>query len=77
MGPPRSGAGVGIGMLRGFVVFWKSQRFKKCIFPKYQDSTTFHADPKFREKGRYIFENIFDSFGLLTFLNHARIFNSF
>ena len=34
--PPKrwSGAGVGVGILRGFVVFWKSERLKKLIVPK-------------------------------------------
>ena len=33
-GPPRLGAGVGDGILRGFVVSWKSQRFKKLNVQK-------------------------------------------
>ena len=31
-------AGVGVCILRGFVVSWKSERFKNLIVPKYQDS---------------------------------------
>ena len=38
-GPPRSDAGVGIGILRGFLVSWKSQRFEKMISRKYKEST--------------------------------------
>ena len=38
-GPPRSGAGVGVGIFRGFMVSWESQRFKKLICQTYQDST--------------------------------------
>ena len=39
-GPPWSGAGVGVGILRGYHnVSWKSQRFKNLIVQKYQDST--------------------------------------
>ena len=30
-GPPRSGAGVGVGIFRGVAVSWKSQRLKKMI----------------------------------------------
>ena len=35
-GPTRSGAGVGVGILRKVLVSWKSQRFKHLIVKKYQ-----------------------------------------
>ena len=45
-GPPRSGAGVGVGILKGVVVFWKSERFKNMIVQKCQDSTPVKISPK-------------------------------
>ena len=33
------GAGVGVGILRGFVVSLRTQRYNKLIVQKYQDST--------------------------------------
>ena len=44
--PPWSGARVGVGILRGFVVSRKSQRFKKMIGRKCQDSTPANFSPK-------------------------------
>ena len=49
MGPPWPGRGVGLGMLGGggyHDVSWKSQRFKKWIFPKYQDSNVANSFSK-------------------------------
>ena len=44
---PRSDAGVGIGILRGLMVSWQSQRFKKLISHKYKESTWIKQIPKF------------------------------
>ena len=63
MGPPRSDAGVAIGILMGFMVSWKSQRFKKLIFRKYQDSTRTFENPKLWINGRYFLRHVFDSLG--------------
>ena len=38
--------GVGDGIMRGFVVFWKSERFNKMIVRKCQDSTPFKINQK-------------------------------
>ena len=51
--PPRSGAGVGIGILRGFVFFGKSARFNS-FFPKIP---RFHARPKLFRKSWHCFQN--------------------
>ena len=64
-GPPRSDAGVGIGILKGLVMSWESKRFKKWILQKYRESTRipkiqkvnlrkitrFHADPQLWTNG--------------------------
>ena len=41
-----AGAEVGVGILRGFVVCWKSERFKKLIVRKYKDATPVRISQK-------------------------------
>ena len=80
-GPPRSGAGVRVGILKGFVVSWKSQRSKSLIVQNHQDS----APIQNYERCQYVFKNVFDlvgfiyGFGLSTIIQdllrfHHRIF---
>ena len=49
--PPYSGAGVGVGMFRGFMVSWESQRFEKLICQRYKDCDRYGVHwPIFGEK---------------------------
>ena len=70
-GPPRSGAGVGVGMLTGYHnVSWKSQRFRILIFPKYQDTIIHH---QYFKKYRGLFKNILDLAGFTYVLGLSTI----
>ena len=55
-GPPRSCAGVGVGILRGFVVFWESERLKKRDLPKIQ---RFHDKSTKCQNISALFQNYF------------------
>ena len=59
LGRSGQGAGVGVGILRGYHNGSRSQRFKKLIVPKYRDSTIHHQSfKKYRGLSKIILDLI-------------------
>ena len=73
-GPPRSGAGVGFGILKGICGFLGIPKIQKNDWPKRQ---RFHADPTLWGNGRYFLKNIFVTYGseLFTHIQDLRRFH--